>query len=157
VIRKDVRYWQLPINLYQIRQVPRRDPPRFAMRASSLMKDAYSFDADRMKTTSRCDAYTRIFTRLPVPRGRRRHRRDRRLRVARVPSAELARTRPWCPHRGTRQCRAGRGGSLAGAAARRGGDGESAHAGQVDVEDVAALLGLPLARTEMAADPRVEG
>ncbi|MBE7523780.1 MAG: proline--tRNA ligase [Burkholderiales bacterium] len=72
VIRKDVRsYRQLPVNLYQI-QVKFRDEirPRFGvMRGREfLMKDAYSFDADRdgLMTSYRAmyDAYARIFTRL---------------------------------------------------------------------------------------------
>ena len=72
VIRKDVRsYRQLPVNLYQI-QVKFRDEirPRFGvMRGREfLMKDAYSFDADRdgLMASYRAmyDAYARIFTRL---------------------------------------------------------------------------------------------
>jgi prolyl-tRNA synthetase len=72
IIRKDVRsYRQLPVNLYQI-QVKFRDEirPRFGvMRGREfLMKDAYSFDADRdglMRSyRAMYDAYARIFTRL---------------------------------------------------------------------------------------------
>jgi prolyl-tRNA synthetase len=72
IVRKDIRsYRQLPVNLYQI-QVKFRDEirPRFGvMRGREfLMKDAYSFDADRdalMRSyRAMYDAYTRIFTRL---------------------------------------------------------------------------------------------
>jgi len=72
IVRKDIRsYRQLPVNLYQI-QVKFRDEirPRFGvMRGREfLMKDAYSFDVDRdalMKSyRSMYDAYARIFTRL---------------------------------------------------------------------------------------------
>jgi len=72
IVRKDIRsYRQLPVNLYQI-QVKFRDEirPRFGvMRGREfLMKDAYSFDVDRealMKSyQAMYDAYARIFTRL---------------------------------------------------------------------------------------------
>jgi len=72
IVRKDLRsYRQLPLNLYQI-QVKFRDEirPRFGvMRGREfLMKDAYSFDVDRdalMRSyRAMVDAYTRIFTRL---------------------------------------------------------------------------------------------
>jgi len=72
IVRRDVRsYRQLPLNLYQI-QVKFRDEirPRFGvMRGREfLMKDAYSFDADRdglMRSyRAMYDAYTRIFSRL---------------------------------------------------------------------------------------------
>jgi len=72
IVRKDVRsYRQLPINLYQI-QVKFRDEirPRFGvMRGREfLMKDAYSFDVDRdalmVSYRAMYDAYARIFTRL---------------------------------------------------------------------------------------------
>src|SRR5690349_19344164 len=72
IVRKDVRsYRQLPVNLYQI-QVKFRDEirPRFGvMRGREfLMKDAYSFDVDRdaaLKSyRAMYDAYERIFTRL---------------------------------------------------------------------------------------------
>jgi prolyl-tRNA synthetase len=74
IVRKDIRsYRQLPVNLYQI-QVKFRDEirPRFGvMRGREfLMKDAYSFDIDRdalMKSyRSMYDAYGRIFTRLDL-------------------------------------------------------------------------------------------
>ncbi len=70
--RREIKsYRQLPINLYQI-QTKFRDEirPRFGvMRAREfLMKDAYSFHADRasLEATYRLmyDAYSRIFTRL---------------------------------------------------------------------------------------------
>jgi prolyl-tRNA synthetase len=72
IVRKDIRsYRQLPVNLYQI-QVKFRDEirPRFGvMRGREfLMKDAYSFDVDRdalmQSYRAMYDAYTRIFTRL---------------------------------------------------------------------------------------------
>ena len=72
IVRKDIRsYRQLPVNLYQI-QVKFRDEirPRFGvMRGREfLMKDAYSFDVDRdaLMTSYQAmyDAYCRIFTRL---------------------------------------------------------------------------------------------
>jgi prolyl-tRNA synthetase len=72
IVRKDIRsYRQLPINLYQI-QVKFRDEirPRFGVMRSRefLMKDAYSFDVDRdglMRSyRAMYAAYERIFTRL---------------------------------------------------------------------------------------------
>ncbi|HSC24436.1 MAG TPA: proline--tRNA ligase [Casimicrobiaceae bacterium] len=72
IVRKDIRsYRQLPVNLYQI-QVKFRDEirPRFGvMRGREfLMKDAYSFDVDRdalmVSYRAMYDAYARIFTRL---------------------------------------------------------------------------------------------
>jgi prolyl-tRNA synthetase len=72
IVRKDLRsYRDLPVNLYQI-QVKFRDEirPRFGvMRGREfLMKDAYSFDVDRdalmVSYRAMYDAYGRIFTRL---------------------------------------------------------------------------------------------
>ncbi len=72
IVRKDIRsYRQLPVNLYQI-QVKFRDEirPRFGvMRGREfLMKDAYSFDVDRdalmVSYRAMYEAYARIFTRL---------------------------------------------------------------------------------------------
>jgi prolyl-tRNA synthetase len=72
IVRKEIRsYRQLPVNFYQI-QVKFRDEirPRFGvMRAREfVMKDAYSFDADqpRMLASYRAmyDAYQRIFSRM---------------------------------------------------------------------------------------------
>jgi prolyl-tRNA synthetase len=72
IVRKDIRsYRQLPVNLYQI-QVKFRDEirPRFGVMRSRefLMKDAYSFDLDRdaaLKSyRAMYEAYERIFTRL---------------------------------------------------------------------------------------------
>jgi prolyl-tRNA synthetase len=72
IVRKEIRsYRQLPVNFYQV-QVKFRDEirPRFGvMRAREfIMKDAYSFDVDAqaMRTSYQAmyDAYTRIFTRL---------------------------------------------------------------------------------------------
>ena len=90
------RYRELPLNLYQI-QTKFRDElrPRFGLMRGRefIMKDAYSFhvdDADcEREYQNMYDAYARIFERcgLDVPRRRGRHRRDRRLAVARVPGA----------------------------------------------------------------------
>lgn len=72
IVRKDIRsYRELPLNLYQM-QVKFRDEirPRFGVMRSRefVMKDAYSFDVDRdalMRSyRAMYDAYTRIFTRL---------------------------------------------------------------------------------------------
>jgi prolyl-tRNA synthetase len=72
IVRKEIRsYRQLPVNFYQI-QVKFRDEirPRFGvMRAREfIMKDAYSFDADQAAMLesyrSMYDAYVRIFSRL---------------------------------------------------------------------------------------------
>ena len=72
IVRKDISsYRQLPVNLYQI-QVKFRDEirPRFGvMRGREfLMKDAYSFDVDRdalmISYRGMYAAYERIFTRL---------------------------------------------------------------------------------------------
>ncbi|OJZ18246.1 MAG: proline--tRNA ligase [Thiobacillus sp. 65-29] len=72
VARREIRsYRQLPVNFYQI-QTKFRDEirPRFGvMRAREfLMKDAYSFHADRDSLVATYqtmyDAYTRVFTRL---------------------------------------------------------------------------------------------
>ena len=65
IVRKDIKsYRQLPVNLYQI-QAKFRDEirPRFGvMRGREfLMKDAYSFDADReraARATRRCTTPT---------------------------------------------------------------------------------------------------
>src|SRR5688572_23482074 len=72
VVRQEVKsYRQLPLNLYQIPTKFRDDiRPRFGgMRAREfVMKDAYSFHADKasLDQTYRAmyDCYTRIFTRL---------------------------------------------------------------------------------------------
>ncbi len=72
IVRREIRsYRQLPLNLYQI-QIKFRDEirPRFGvMRAREfVMKDAYSFDADKAGLEKSYglmyDAYERIFTRL---------------------------------------------------------------------------------------------
>ena len=72
VARKELKsYKQLPINLYHI-QTKFRDEvrPRFGVMRSRefIMKDAYSFDADkeslRRSYQLMYDAYTRIFTRM---------------------------------------------------------------------------------------------
>ncbi len=104
VARREIKsYRQLPLNFYQI-QMKFRDEirPRFGvMRAREfLMKDAYSFHAnkDSLAATYQVmyDAYTRIFTRLGLkfPRSGRRHRRHRRLRLARIPRAGRFRRGP---------------------------------------------------------------
>jgi len=72
IARKDLRsYKQLPINFYHI-QTKFRDEvrPRFGVMRSRefVMKDAYSFDVDReamlRSYQAMYDAYTRIFTRM---------------------------------------------------------------------------------------------
>ena len=72
VVRREIRsYRQLPVNFYQI-QTKFRDEirPRFGvMRAREfIMKDAYSFDADEAgmlrSYQAMYDAYVRIFTRM---------------------------------------------------------------------------------------------
>src|SRR6202158_588266 len=72
IARKEIKsYKQLPLNLYHI-QTKFRDEvrPRFGVMRSRefIMKDAYSFDADKaglLKSyQAMYDAYTRIFTRL---------------------------------------------------------------------------------------------
>ncbi len=72
IVRREIKsYRQLPVNLYQI-QTKFRDEirPRFGvMRAREfVMKDAYSFDADKagldQSYRRMYDAYERIFTRL---------------------------------------------------------------------------------------------
>ena len=73
IARKELKsYKQLPINFYHI-QTKFRDEvrPRFGVMRSRefIMKDAYSFDADKesLKHSYQImyDAYTRIFTRSP--------------------------------------------------------------------------------------------
>ena len=97
IVRKEIRsYRQLPVNFYQI-QTKFRDEirPRFGvMRAREFtMKDAYSFDADFDGLEEELPGdVRRLHAHLhapgpEVPRGRRRHRRDRRHRLARVPGA----------------------------------------------------------------------
>ena len=74
IVRREVKsYRQLPVNLYQIQSKFRDEiRPRFGvMRAREfLMKDAYSFHADKasLDQTYRLmyDAYSRIFTRLEL-------------------------------------------------------------------------------------------
>src|SRR5580693_755478 len=72
IARKEIRsYRQLPVNLYHI-QTKFRDEirPRFGVMRSRefIMKDAYSFDADKpgmlRSYQAMYDAYARIFTRL---------------------------------------------------------------------------------------------
>src|SRR5215475_7402365 len=72
IVRRELQsYRQLPVNFYQI-QTKFRDEvrPRFGVMRSRefIMKDAYSFDADRVgmlkSYQAMYDAYTRIFTRL---------------------------------------------------------------------------------------------
>jgi prolyl-tRNA synthetase len=72
IARKELKsYKQLPINFYHI-QTKFRDEvrPRFGVMRSRefIMKDAYSFDADKTSLTKSYqlmyDAYTRIFTRM---------------------------------------------------------------------------------------------
>ena len=72
IVRKELKsYKQLPINFYHI-QTKFRDEvrPRFGVMRSRefIMKDAYSFDADKASLTRSYrimyDAYSRIFTRM---------------------------------------------------------------------------------------------
>src|SRR5258707_9189875 len=72
IARKEIRsYKQMPVNFYHI-QTKFRDEvrPRFGVMRSRefIMKDAYSFDADKdsLRKSYRImyDAYTRIFTRM---------------------------------------------------------------------------------------------
>ena len=97
IAREELKsYKQLPVNLYHI-QTKFRDEvrPRFGVMRSRefIMKDAYSFDVDkvamRKSYQAMYDAYMRIFTRLgpQVPSRARRHRTDRRVDIARVPGA----------------------------------------------------------------------
>jgi prolyl-tRNA synthetase len=161
IVRKDIRsYRQLPVNLYQI-QVKFRDEirPRFGvMRGREfLMKDAYSFDADRaslMKSyQAMYDAYARIFTRLGL-----------RFRAVEADTGAIGGFAShefqvladsgedaiaWCPQSqyaaNVEQAEA-----LAPAAPRPGATETMTKVptpGQATCEEVAALLGLPLART----------
>ena len=117
---------QLPKNLYQI-QTKFRDErrPRFGvMRGREfMMKDAYSFDRDLDAARTSYDAmYARLRAHLraprpALPRRRRRHRRDRRRPLARVPGDRrhrrgrdrlLPRLRLRRQHRAGRGARAGR-------------------------------------------------
>ena len=88
-------YKQLPVNFYQVTTKFRDEiRPRFGvMRAREfIMKDAYSFHADDASLAAEYrnmyDTYAHLHpARVEVPRGGRRHRRDRRQRLARVPRA----------------------------------------------------------------------
>ena len=162
IARKELRsYKQLPVNLYHI-QTKFRDEvrPRFGVMRSRefIMKDAYSFDVDKAGDAEVVPGdVRRLWPHLhadgaQVPRGRGRHRRDRRQRVARVPGARrFGRGRdrlvPRVRLRG--QCRARRGGR----ASRRRGPPRASRCrrcprpGKSTCEEVAELLGLPLART----------
>jgi prolyl-tRNA synthetase len=97
VARREIKsYRQLPLNFYQI-QTKFRDEirPRFGvMRAREfLMKDAYSFHAEpRQPGRDLPDHVRRLWPDLhpagpDLPRGGRRHRRHRRLGLARIPRA----------------------------------------------------------------------
>ena len=80
-------------------QVPRRDPPALRRHARPRVPDEGRVLVRRRPRRADAlvpamyDAYARIFTRLglQVPRRRGRHRRDRRLRLARVPGARRVR------------------------------------------------------------------
>ena len=152
---------QLPVNFYQI-QTKFRDEirPRFGvMRAREFtMKDAYSFDRDLDGASRELRPHVRrlrphLHAPGPeVPRRGRRHRRDRRRPLARVPGDRRhgrgrdrllrpARTTPptsSSPKRCRRRPRARR---------RPKPHEEDADARQGTCEDVAAFLGLPLERT----------
>jgi prolyl-tRNA synthetase len=174
IVRKDIRsYRQLPVNLYQI-QVKFRDEirPRFGvMRGREfLMKDAYSFDVDRdalMKSyRGMYDAYARIFTRLGL-----------RFRAVDADTGAIGGFAShefqvlaesgedaiaWCPASdyaaNVEQAEA-----VAPAAARPAPGApmsKVATPGMATCEEVAKLLGLPLARTAkcimLHADDRVQ-
>ena len=161
IVRKEIRsYRQLPVNFYQI-QVKFRDEirPRFGvMRAREfIMKDAYSFDADQAGMLRSYqvmyDAYTRIFTRLGL-----------RFRAVAADTGAIGGSAShefqvladsgedaiaWCP-----QSAYAANVELAEAlapATPRPAAGEPmqkvATPGMATCEEVAALLGLPLART----------
>ncbi len=161
IVRKDVRsYRQLPVNLYQI-QVKFRDEirPRFGvMRGREfLMKDAYSFDVDRdalMRSyRAMYDAYERIFTRLGL-----------RFRAVEADTGAIGGFAShefqvladagedaiaWCPQ-SNYAANVEQAEALAPAAARPA-PGEAMRKvetpTQTTCEAVAALLGIPLART----------
>ena len=162
IVRKDIRsYRQLPVNLYQIQvEVPRRDQaavrrdarPRvpdegrvFVRRRPRCADEVVPRDVRRL----RADLHA---ARAAVSRRRCGYRCDRRIRVARIPGARrFGRGRDRLQRRiGLRgERRAGRG---ARAADRAGGAcrsrcKRSPTPGQSTCEDVAELLGLPLART----------
>jgi prolyl-tRNA synthetase len=161
IVRKEIRsYRQLPVNFYQI-QVKFRDEirPRFGvMRAREfIMKDAYSFDADQAgmlrSYQAMYDAYARIFSRLGL-----------RFRAVAADTGAIGGSAShefqvladsgedaiaWCP-----QSEYAANVELAEAlapATPRPAPVESmqqvATPGMATCEEVAALLGLPLART----------
>ena len=161
IVRKDIRsYRQLPMNLYQI-QAKFRDEirPRFGVMRGARVPDEGRLLVRRRPrrvdalATARCTTPTRASSRgsdCKFRAVRRRHRRDRRLRVARVPGARrLGRGRD----RVQRRLRL-RGERRAGRSARARECARPAPAepmqkvptpGQATCEDVAELLGLPLA------------
>jgi prolyl-tRNA synthetase len=171
IVRKDVRsYRELPVNLYQI-QVKFRDEirPRFGvMRAREfIMKDAYSFDLDKdgmLKSyRSMYDAYTRIFSRMGL-----------RFRAVAADTGAIGGSAShefqvladsgedaiaWCP---TSDYAANV--ELAEALAPAPARAAAAEAmqkvptpGMATCEEVAQLLGLPLARTVKCIMLAVEG
>ena len=86
--RRAQSYRQLPLNLYQIQDKFRDElRPRVGLMRGRefIMKDAYSFHADRRGRAARVQEHVRRVRahlqalRARVPRGRGRHRRDRRL------------------------------------------------------------------------------
>jgi prolyl-tRNA synthetase len=160
-------YKQLPVNFYQVTTKFRDEiRPRFGvMRAREfVMKDAYSFhiDDDSLHAEYR-NMYDGLHAHLhppgaEVPRGVRRHRRDRRQRLARVPRAGRFRRR--------RTRLLGNGSDYAAnvelAEAVSPGERPAPSEALRDIdtptqktcEDVAALMGIPLQRTEVGRDHR---
>ena len=160
VVRKDIKsYRQLPVNFYQI-QVKFRDEirPRFGvMRGREfLMKDAYSFDTDRDAPAELPGDVRRLrahfhAARPDVPCGGSGHRRDRRVRLARVPGARRFRRGRHrvvvrVAVRGERRARGGARASRHGAPPSEAME-KVPTPNQSTCEQVTALLGLPLARS----------
>ena len=160
LVRREVRsYRQLPLNLYQI-QTKFRDelrPRAGLMRGREfIMKDAYSFHVDEKDATREYenmydDLQAHLHAlRARVPRRRGRHRRHRRLAVARVPGAGRDRRGRDGRLRQVRLRRQRRAGREPRGAARRGRQGAraahdegarrraSAHRGGVGVPEGAA-------------------
>ena len=172
IARQELRsYRALPKNFYHI-QTKFRDErrPRFGlMRGREFtMKDAYSFDRDldAARDELRPDVRRlRAHLRAHGPglsRRRRRQRHDRRHPLARVPGHRRHRRgrdrlQPRLRLRGQHRARRGGRAGRAARARRRSALAKTPTPGKSTCEDVAALLGLPLARTVkslvLATDP----
>ena len=145
IARRELKsYKQLPVNLYHI-QTKFRDEvrPRFGVMRSRefIMKDAYSFDADKaaMQKSYQAmyDAYMRIFTRLglssarcaPIPaRSAARHRTNSRSSPIRVKTQSRIAPTPTTPRMSSwRRRRRPAGGR------RQGSDAKGAHARASDL------------------------